>query len=125
MNIFYSILLIGILWFPKQQGVPYFKISIAFEQKKPSDIISCAKEKIIINISGNEGVYSRSQAIFVLKNFFNGTSKGVFNYTFKGTESEAGTFAIGTYKCEENTYRITMHFKGSKENYQIEYISIE
>jgi len=125
MNVFCAIVSLSMLLLPKQQGVPYSKIGVAFEQKNPSQIISCAKEKILINIEGTEGAYSRSQAILVLKKFFNGLSVGVFTYTFKGTESEIGTFAIGTYHCERDSFRITMHFKGPNENYQIEHITIE
>jgi len=125
MHFLYSIFLAGTLLCSSQQGVPYTKIGLAFEQKNPSGVVACAKEKILINIEGAEGAYSRSQAILVLKDFFDGACMGVFTYTFKGNASDVGTFAIGNYTCETINYRVTMHFKGAKENYQIEQITIE
>jgi len=125
MNVIYSLLIAGIFLFPFQQGVPYAKISVAFEQKNASDIISCAKEKILITIQGNEGAYSRSQAILILKNFFNSTPDGTFSYIFKSPDSEVGCFAIGNYSCASEKYRITMRFKGIQDHFRIENLTIE
>jgi hypothetical protein len=124
MNFIIALLSSFILSLPFQ-GIPYTKIDTAFDQKNAEAIVSLAKEKVLMNVLGKEGAYSKSQAILVLKDFFNGKSAGNFNFTFKGTNSASGTFAIGSYVCSNVNYRITMHFKMSGEEYKIESITIE
>lgn len=110
---------------PAQQGVPYVKLDAAFDQKNAESIVAMAKDKVMVNILGKEGAYSRQQAILVLKDFFNGKNTGTFNFTFKGNESENGTFAIGHFIHGTTKYRVTMHFKLVTDGYRIESITIE
>lgn len=114
-----------ILSFVPQQAVPYAKLDSAFDQANSSYIVSQAKEKVLMNILGTEGAYSKSQAELVLKDFFSKRPNGSFEFTFKGQESAAGTFAIGTYTSGGNKYRVTMHFKNCNSVYKIESITIE
>lgn len=125
MNLIYVLITTIVLISPFQQGVPYAKLDTAFDQKNAEAIVSHSRDKVLINILGKEGAYSKSQAVLVLKDFFTGKPNGNFNFTFKGTESPSGTFAIGNYSCGSTKYRITMHFKHSGEDYKIESITIE
>ena len=117
--------LITVLLLSPQQGVPYSKLDSAFDQSNAEAIVSLAKDKVLINIQGKEGVYSKSQATLVLKEFFTGKSAGSFNFTFKGNESESGTFAIGSYTAGGTKYRVTTHFKNPGDGFKIESITIE
>lgn len=125
MNLIYAIITTIVLGIPLQQGIPYAKLDAAFDQKNAEAIVGLAKEKVLINILGKEGAYSKSQAILVLKDFFNGKSNGSFNFTFKGNDSPSGTFAIGCYSCGTNKYRVTIHFKNTDDGSKIESITIE
>lgn len=125
MNLIYALITSIILLAPLQQGVPYSKLDSAFDQRNADAIVGLAKDKVLINVLGKEGAYSKSQAILVLKDFFNGKPAGSFNFTFKGSNSAAGTFAIGSYSCSGTQYRVTMHFKICGEEYKIESITIE
>jgi len=107
------------------QGVPFSKLDVAFDQKNAETIVSYTKDKVLLNILGKEGIYSKSQAVLVLKDFFNGKGTTSFNYTFKSSESETDTFAIGSLQCSSAKYRITMHFKAVNSEYKIESITIE
>ncbi|MCO5259221.1 MAG: DUF4783 domain-containing protein [Crocinitomicaceae bacterium] len=107
------------------QGVPYAKLDAAFDQKNAESIVALAKEKVLLNILGKEGVYSRSQALLVLKDFFNNKGASNFSYTFKSSESETDTFAIGNLSCNNVKHRVTIHFKATENDYKIESITIE
>lgn len=125
MNFIYTLITVIALMSPLQQGVPYAKLDTAFDKKNAEAIVAHAKDKVLINVLGKEGAYSKSQAVLVLKDFFSGKQNGTFNFTFKGNESPAGTFAIGNYGCSGTKYRITMHFKAIGDEYKIESITIE
>lgn len=125
MNLLFAFITSVILLSPFQQGIPYSKLDSAFDTKNVDVIVSHSKDKVLINVLGQEGVYSKSQAILVLKDFFNGKTNGSFNFTFKGNESPSGTFAIGSYICGSNKFRITIYLKNPGEGYKIESITIE
>jgi len=125
MNFIYAFFTSLVMLFPNQQGIPYAKIDTAFDQNNAEVIVSQSKEKVLINVLGKEGAYSKSQAILVLKEFFNGKNGSNFAFTFKGTESSSGTFAIGNYTNGTSKYRITLHFKNSGDDFKIESINIE
>ncbi len=125
MNLIYAFITTVILLSPLQQGVPYSKLDAAFDQNNADAIVSHAKDKVLINIMGKEGAYSKSQAVLVLKDFFSGKTNGNFNFTFKGNESASGTFAIGSYVCGGAKYRVTLHFKNAGDGFKIENITIE
>lgn len=125
MNLIYTLITAIVLISPFQQGVPYAKLDAAFDQKNADAIVAHARDKVLINVLGKEGAYSKSQAVLVLKDFFSGKPNGNFNFTFKGTDSPSGTFAIGNYGCGNTKYRVTMHFKAAGDEYKIESITIE
>lgn len=125
MNFIYALITTIIILSPFQQGVPYSKLDSAFDQKNADAIVSISKDKVLMKILGKEGAYSKSQAILILKEFFSDKSNGSFNFTFKGTDSSSGTFAIGSFSSGSNKYRVTIHFSNVSNEYKIESITIE
>ncbi len=106
-------------------GIPYATIEKAFEKNNSSELIKMGGDKILIDILGKEGVYSHSQGNLVLKDFFTKHPGNQFDFVFKGKESLQGSFAIGNYISKKDKFRVTIHFKKVKENYQIESLTIE
>jgi hypothetical protein len=125
MNLFLSIYVAFMLLNPQQQGVPYSAIDTAFDQKNAEAVVNFAREKVLINVLGKEGAYSKSQAVLVLKDFFANKSNTNFNFTFKGNESSSGAFAIGSYTSSAGKFRVTIHFKNAGDDFKIESITIE
>lgn len=126
MNYLVSILLslstlIGVF----QGGTPFTKVDQAFDSRNAEALVSLAREKILIKYAGKEGIYSKSQAVQIIKEFFVRNPKGTFDYTFKGAESEGGTFAIGNYCDGKIKYRVTIHFKNGSDGCKIESLTIE
>lgn len=125
MNLIYAFITTVIMLSPLQQGVPYSKLDVAFDQNNADAIVALSRDKVLINIMGKEGAYSKSQAVLVLKDFFNGKANGNFTFTFKGNESPTGTFAIGSYISGGVKYRVSLHFKNAGDGFKIENITIE
>ncbi|MDX2359885.1 MAG: DUF4783 domain-containing protein [Crocinitomicaceae bacterium] len=106
-------------------SVPYAEIESAFETNDSDKIVALGKTKVLINILGKEGVYSRPQASLVLKDFFTRKPGNSFNFFFKGKESADGTFAIGSYVSRGESFRVTIHFKKLDGHFKIESLTIE
>lgn len=105
--------------------IPYTSLEEAFISNNASQIVALSKEKILLNILGNEGAYSQSQATLVLKDFFTKKPSTSFKFIFKGKESTDGSFCIGTYISKNESYRITIQFKKINTDYKIESLTIE
>lgn len=105
--------------------IPYSKFEEGFNSNSPKLVIEGSKEKIMLNVLGVEGVYSKAQAELILKDFFNKKPNGDFRFIFKGKESKEETFAIGTYETDQETFRVTFQFKNQNESYSLESLAIE
>ena len=125
MGILYAFFTAFALSIAPQQSIPYAKLDAAFDQNNSQAIVGLAKDKVLVNILGTEGAYSRSQAELVLKDFFTKKPNGSFDFIFKGQESSDGSFAIGNYVSGGSKYRVTLHFKNVNGTYRIESITIE
>ena len=83
------------------------------------------KDKMVISIEGNEGVYSKSQASLILKDFFSKNPCSGFNFTHKGKANSAGAFAIGNYQSKSGKFRVSIHVEQVGSSYLIESLTIE
>jgi hypothetical protein len=105
--------------------IPYLEIENAFKENNATKLIAFSDQKIILNILDEEGVYSKSQSELIIKDFFTKKPGNQFQFIFKGRETSEGTFSIGTYKSNSETFRITIQFKTVAQNYKIESLTIE
>ncbi len=108
-----------------QNTVPYAKIEKSFELNHAKEIVSFGKDKMLINILGKEGVYSKSQATLVLGDFFKRKPGSQFQFHFKSKASSDGSFAIGKYVSKGEEFRVTIHFKKIGDSFKIESLTIE
>ncbi len=114
-----------VLFSPSQTGVPFGKLDAALDARNADAVVALARDKIVIKYAGKEGIYSKTQAVQIIKEFFVHNPKGYFDFTFKGNETEGGTFAIGNYIEGNSKYRVTVHFKNGSDGYKIECLTIE
>jgi hypothetical protein len=125
MIFLYSILTAFIFNFTSVNEIPYSALETAFTANNATEIVTLGKDKILLNILGNEGAYSHSQATLVLKDFFNKKAGTSFKFIFKGKETAEGSFAIGTYASKTEVFRITIQFKKILSDFKIESLTIE
>ena len=125
MNFLYNFITSVIISFALQSGIPYTTLEKAFVSNDSTEIVSLGKEKILLNVLGKEGAYSRSQAGLMLKDFFAKKPGGSFKFILKGKESAESTFAVGNYTFKSEVFRVTMHFKKYGGDFKMESLSIE
>lgn len=123
MNYLISVLLSALFSLSAFLSIPFSDLEKAFQEGDATSIISQSGEKILLNVSQKEGVYSSSQATQILKTFFEKNPANSFEFTFKGKEDGTNSFAVGTYVAKKS-YRVSIKFKLKKEKYEIEAISI-
>jgi len=105
--------------------IPYSSIEDAITSNNSTELVAYGKDKILLNILGNEGVYSQSQSALVLKDFFTKKPGNSFKFIFKGKETSEGSFAIGTYVSKTENFRFTIQFKKIGSDFKIESLTIE
>jgi len=125
MNFLYNFLASVFISLAIQSGIQYSSIEKAFNSNNAAEIVSFGKDKILLNVLGKEGAYSRSQAGLILKDFFTKKPSGTFKFILKGKESSEGTFAIGNYECKSEVFRVTMQFKKESSEFKMESLTIE
>lgn len=126
MNFLFSLLTSLLMTFNfTGSEIPYTDLEEAFIANNASQIVALSKDKILLNILGNEGAYSQSQATLILKDFFTKKPGSSFKFIFKGKESSDGSFCIGTYISKMENFRITIQFKKINTDYKIESLTIE
>ena len=79
-------------------------------------------ELVEININGEKGSYSKTQAEFVLKDFFRKNPPLDYKKIHQGASKEGLNYTIGNYTCAEGSYRVYIVVKLFKGNYLIDTI---
>ena len=73
-----------------------------------------------ISISGEKGSYSKTQAEFVLKDFFKKNPPSDYQKIHQGASKEGLNYMIGKYTCPDGSYRVYIVVKQFKGNYLID-----
>lgn len=106
-------------------SVSFEEIESAFSNGDAAKIMKYSNKRILINIDGEEGIYSSTQATQVLNIFFKNHPPSHFRFTFKGKKEEISTFAIGEYQSGNSLFRVSLKLKSSNNSHFIESIKIE
>jgi hypothetical protein len=77
-----------------------------------------------LTLLDNEGVYSKTQAEMILKDFFAQNPPKQFKILHQGGK-ESSKYAIGSLNSNSKTYRITLFFKSEGEQVLIHQFRIE
>ena len=76
-----------------------------------------------LSINGEKSSYSRTQAEFVLKDFFGKYPPRDFQYTHQGSSRDGLKYAIGTYTYDRGTFMIYMVIKQFGGEYRVDIIN--
>jgi len=75
-----------------------------------------------LNFDGEKSSYSKSQAEFVLKDFFKKNPPTDFEYIHQGSSKQGFKYAIGKYSIENSSFRIWILFKKDNDTYYVDTI---
>lgn len=70
-------------------------------------------------IDGDPADYSKTQAEFVLKDFFKKYPPNDFQYIHQGASKEGIKYAIGKYTYDDGSFRVLLRAKEIKANYRV------
>ena len=92
----------------------------ALKAGNSKELIKCFNDMLELSLDGEKSNYSKTQAEFVMKDFFKKYPPSDFQYIHQGTSPEGIKYAIGKYKYNEGEFRVYMLIKQFKGNYLIE-----
>lgn len=75
-----------------------------------------------LNFNGEKSSYSRSQAEFVLRDFFKNNPPLNFEYIHQGASKQGMKYVIGKYSIKNGSFRIWILFKKSNDNFYVDTI---
>jgi len=97
-------------------------VKVNFKQGNARDMARYLGDIVEISVDGEKGSYSKTQAEFVLKNFFQKNPPADFKKVHQGASKEGLTYLIGKYYCPRGTYRVYIVVKQFKGSYLVDAI---
>lgn len=94
------------------------KVSLA--QADPKNLTKYFNDYVEISFDGEKSSYSKTQAEFVMKDFFKKHPPVSFELIHQGASKEGLKYAIGKYSFSKGSYRVYILIKQFKGNYLID-----
>ncbi len=97
-------------------------VKALLKEGNAKEIAQYLNDIVEISIDGEKGNYSKTQAEFVLKDFFKKNPPSDYQKVHQGASKEGLNYMIGKYVCSEGSYRVYIVVKQFKGNYLIDTI---
>ncbi|WP_268033443.1 DUF4783 domain-containing protein [Algoriphagus sp. PAP.12] len=98
-------------------------VVLAIDSGSSSELARYFDSSISLNISGQQGDYSRSQAELVLKDFFKKNPPMGFSLVFKSENNPSTSSYIGEYASGGGSYKVFI--KANQQGSQMKVYSLE
>lgn len=99
------------------------QVKLVLEIGNANELSKFLNDKVDLNIDGNEGTYSRSQAEGVLKNYFKENPPESFQINHEGASQNGLIYAIGEYKTADSSFRVWIRLKKVNDQFKIHEMS--
>ena len=104
----------------------YEDIANSIRNGDASQLATFFSSNIDLTIIDQENVYSKSQAEFIVKDFFSKNHPKSFNIIHKGSSPEGTQYAIGTLTCVNGkSFRASFYLKNNNGKFTIQELRIE
>jgi hypothetical protein len=122
---YYSLLLIGFFTLAMNSSVfaqneVIGNAKAALKAGNSKELIKCFNDMLELRLEGEKSNYSKTQAEFVMKDFFKKYPPVDFQYIHQGASPEGIKYAIGKYTYSDGEFRVYMLIKQFKGSYLIE-----
>lgn len=97
-------------------------VRMAIKTGSSKELAKYFGDNVEIHFDGERSNYSKSQAEFVLRDFFKKYPPVDFQYVHQGNSGEGLKYAIGKYMISNGSYRIWLLFKKSNNLYYVDTI---
>ena len=100
------------------------KIALAIRAGNAKELSKYFSKNIDLNIPGSEGVYSKTQAELIMKNFFSKYKTLEFSTLHQGTSKDGAKYTIGNLKTDKGSFRLYFYMKKTSDAYYIHEFSL-
>ncbi|MFN5460658.1 MAG: DUF4783 domain-containing protein, partial [Bacteroidota bacterium] len=97
----------------------------AIKKGNSSAIAQNMSEKINLKVLNKDGIYSKSQAESILKDFFSKNKIKNFNTTHSNSQKNGNEFFSGILNTEAGNFKISFQIKYNDNKYLISHFQIE
>lgn len=104
------------------QSVEIGNVRMAIKSGSSKELAKYFGEFVELHFDGDRSSYSKSQAEFVLRDFFKKYPPVDFQYVHQGNSGEGLKYAIGKYIISNGSYRIWLLFKKTSDTYYVDTI---
>ena len=112
-----------IFWLPAvAQDTEIGNVRLAIKTGSSKELAKYFGDNVEIHFDGERSNYSKSQAEFVLRDFFKKYPPVDFQYVHQGNSGEGLKYAIGKYMISNGSYRIWLLFKKNGDLYYVDTI---
>ena len=103
----------------KAQGDVLNDVRTAIKMGSSKELVKHLNNRVDLVIDGDQASYSKTQAEFVLKDFFKKYPPSDFQYIHKGASKDGLKYAIGKYSHRGGTFRVVLRSKKFNNKYKI------
>jgi hypothetical protein len=103
----------------KAQSVEINNVRYAMKTGSSKELAKFLNDRVDLNIDWEQKNYSKVQAEFILKDFFQKNPPEDFQYIHQGASKEGLKYAIGKYSCSNGSFRILIRLKQVKGQYLV------
>ncbi|WP_207433639.1 DUF4783 domain-containing protein [Sabulibacter ruber] len=100
-------------------------IQSAIRSGSSRDLARYFNSKVEVNIDGDNGSYSQSQAEMVVRNFFSKNAPVGFSFDHQGGSEDGQRYAIGKYTHKGGRYNVVVKVKKYGDSYKIDTIEFK
>lgn len=97
-------------------------VRLAIKTGSSKELSKFFSDNVELHFDGDRASYSKSQAEFVLRDFFKKYPPVDFQYVHQGNSGEGLKYAIGKYVIGNGSYRIWLLFKKLNNTYYVDTI---
>jgi hypothetical protein len=95
---------------------------LALKSGSAKELSKFFQDNVDIKFDGESKNYSRTQAEYVLKDFFRNNPASNFEFIHQGASRDGLKYAIGKYTHEKGSFRVYLLFKEYKDGEKIDTI---
>ena len=95
---------------------------VALKSGNSKELSKYFNDLVDLGFEGEKASYSKTQAEFVLKDFFKKYPPLDFQYVHKGASKEGLTYTIGNYNYNGGSFRVLIYIKQFNGNFLIDYL---
>ena len=119
---FYILATVGLAVAAMAQSETIKNVRTALKAGSSKELVKNFNRTIELNFDGEKSNYSRTQAEFVLRDFFKKYPPSDFQYIHQGASKQGLTYVIGKYTFESGSFRVLLYIKKFNESYFVDLI---